>query len=140
MPIDFESVKKSYGRCMITRQTKEVFFTTFYDKFLNSHDSIREMFRNTEFEKQTTMLKNAISMAILFAEKQDDLARDFLTKIRNSHSRARRDVKPEYYTLWLDSLMETFRECDPHFSVQLEASWREMLQVTIDYIVEGYDQ
>lgn len=140
MPVDFESVKKSYGRCMITRETKETFFHTFYDKFLNSHPVIGQMFKHTQFEKQITMLKNAISMAILFAEKQDELARDVLTKIRRSHSRARRDVKPEYYNFWLNSLVDTLRECDPQFTVQLEADWRDMLQVTIDYIVAGYNE
>ena len=140
MPIDFESVKKSYGRCMITRETKEVFFKTFYEKFLNSNPSIKQMFQHTEFEKQITMLKNAISMAILFVEKQDELAQDVLTKIRNSHSRSRRNVKPEYYNYWLTSLMDTLKQCDPQFTVQLEAHWRDMLQVTIDYIVDGYEQ
>jgi len=140
MPIDFESVKKSYGRCMITRDTKDKFFHTFYEKFLSSNPVIGEMFKNTLFDKQITMLKNAISMAILFAEKQDELARDVLTKIRNSHSKSRRNVKPEYYNDWLVSLMDTLKECDPQFNVQLEANWREMLQVTIDYIVDGYDR
>ena len=140
MPIDFKSVKKSYGRCVITRETKDAFFQTFYRKFLASHPAINEMFKHTKFDKQITMLKNAISMAILFAEKEDDLARDVLSKIRRSHSRSRQNVKPEYYTLWLNSLVDTFNECDPQFSVQLEADWRELMQVTIDYIVEGYDQ
>lgn len=139
MPIDFQSVKKSYGRCMITRETKEAFFNTFYSKFLNSNPAIAQMFKHTKFDKQITMLKNAISMAILFAEKQDDLARDVLTKFRRSHSRARINVKPEYYEFWLNSLVDTLRECDPQFSVQLEADWRDMLQVTIDYMIEGYD-
>ncbi len=139
MPIDFESVKKCYGRCMITRESKEAFFTTFYEKFLNSNADIREMFKNTQIDKQITMLKNAISMSILFAEKQDELARDVLTKIRRSHSRAKRDIKPEYYQYWLESLVDTLKECDSHFSVQLEAYWREMMQISIDYIVEGYE-
>jgi len=139
MSIDFESVKKSYGRCMITRETKDAFFKTFYQTFLNSNADIQEMFKNTQFDKQITMLKNAIGMAILFAEKQDDLARDVLTKIRHSHSRARRNIKPEYYEFWLTSLVSTLEKCDPQFSVQLEAYWREMLQITIDYIVDGYE-
>jgi len=139
MPIDFESVKKSYGRCMVTRQTKDAFFRTFYDKFLKSNSEIREKFKNTQFEKQITMLKNAISMAILYAEKKDELAWDVLTKIRHSHSRSKRDVKPEYYGYWLECLLDTLRECDPQFNVQLEAHWREMLKITIDYIVKGYE-
>jgi hemoglobin-like flavoprotein len=138
MAIDFNSVKKSYGRCVFTRDAKEKFFTQFYETFLNSHSAIGAMFRNTNFEKQISMLKNAISMSIMYAEKQDELAKDVLTKIRKSHSRERYDVKPEYYSYWLDSLIATLRACDPNFSDTLEQHWRNMMQISIDFIAEGY--
>lgn len=138
MAIDFNSVKKSYGRCVFTRDAKEKFFTQFYDMFLNSHPAIGKKFSNTNFDKQIVMLKNAISMSIMYAEKQDELAKDVLTKIRQSHSHQRYDVKPEYYSYWLDSLIATLRACDPNFNDTLEQHWREMMQITIDYLVEGY--
>ena len=138
MPVNFDIVKRSYGRCVITRQSKEKFFQHFYTHFLNSDPTIRKMFERTVFEKQITMLKNAISMSILFAEKQDELAKDVLTGIRNSHSRRKLNVKPEYYSLWLNSLIDTLKNCDPQFNQQLEAEWRAMMQVSIDYIVAGY--
>jgi hemoglobin-like flavoprotein len=138
MAIDFDRVKKSYGRCMITREAKEKFFTQFYQLFLNSHPEIGPMFENTVFDKQITMLKNAIGMSILYADKQDELAKDVLTKIRNSHSSRRLNVKPEYYDYWLESLISTLQSCDPQFNKELESDWRDMMQVTIDYIIEGY--
>lgn len=138
MPIDFVSVKKSYGRCVLTRATKEKFFSQFYGLFLNSHPEIYAMFEETDFEKQITMLKNAISMSILYAEKTDELAVDVLNKIRKSHSRERRNVKPVYYTFWLKSLIETLWLCDPQFTPDLERHWRDMMQQSIDYITEGY--
>ena len=138
MPINFDSVKKSYGRCMITRQSKEKFFQHFYQHFLNSNPEIAAMFEQTVFDKQITMLKNAISMSILFAEKQDELAKDVLTKIRNNHSSRKLNVKPEYYAFWLASLIDTLWACDTQFSEQLESQWRDMMQISIDYIIEGY--
>ena len=140
MSIDFNSVKRSYGRCVITGESKKTFFTTFYNKFLASDPAIKAKFETTEFEKQITMLKNAISMAILYVEKQDDLALDVLTRIRHSHSRARLDINPKYYKNWLESLIDTLKKCDPQFNVQLEADWRDMLTVIIDYIKDGYDE
>jgi hemoglobin-like flavoprotein len=138
MAIDFDNVKKSYGRCVFTRDAKERFFTLFYETFLNSHPVFAAMFANTNFDKQISMLKNAISMSIMYAEKQDELAKDVLTKIRKSHSRERYNVKPEYYTYWLNSLIATLASCDPNFNDTLEQHWRNMMQISIDYIMEGY--
>lgn len=138
MTIGFDSIKRSYGRCVLTRAAKEKFFHQFYELFLNSHPDIGAMFENTDFEKQIVMLKNAISMSILFAEKGDELAIDVLGTIRKSHSRERKNVKPEYYSYWLDSLIETLWLCDPNFTPELEQDWRNLMQISIDYIIEGY--
>ena len=84
------------------------------------------------------MLKNAISMSIMYGEKQDELAKDVLTNIRRSHSRERHNIKPEYYDYWLSSLIDTLHACDPNFTRELEQNWRDMIKISIDYIVEGY--
>jgi hemoglobin-like flavoprotein len=138
MPISFDNVKRSYGRCVLTRAAKEQFFHQFYSVFLQSHPDIDSMFSNTKFDTQVSMLKNAINMSILYVEKQDELAIDVLNTIRKSHSRERMDVKPEYYPHWLDSLLKTLWICDPNFTPELEQDWRAMMQTSIDYIIEGY--
>ena len=138
MPIDFDSVKKSYGRCVFTREAKEKFFQQFYETFLKSHPDIGALFIDTDFDKQISMLKNAISMSIMYGEKQDELAKDVLTNIRRSHSRERHNIKPEYYDYWLSSLIDTLHACDPNFTRELEQNWRDMIKISIDYIVEGY--
>lgn len=140
MPINLDNVKKSYGRCMITREAKEQFFSHFYETFLNSHPEIGPMFANTDFDKQITMIKHAITMAIMFVERQDDLAKDILTRISKSHSHSRLNVKPEYYIFWVKSLIETLWVCDPQFNHDLEEDWKEILQITVDYVKSGYDQ
>lgn len=138
MPIDFDSVKKSYGRCVFTREAKDKFFSQFYETFLQSHPDIGPLFVDTDFDKQISMLKNAISMSIMYGEKQDALAKDVLTNIRRSHSREKHNIKPEYYEYWLNSLIQTLHTCDPNFNQELERNWRDMMQISIDYIVEGY--
>jgi len=139
MESNIDIIKKSYGRCMFTRESKQQFFNHFYQLFLHSDPEIALLFQDTEFEKQVTLLKHAISMSIMFAEDNNDLAKSVLMQTRKSHSRSRKNIKPEYYTFWLDCLMHTFWACDPQFNEALEKSWRELLQITIDYIKEGYE-
>jgi len=124
---------------MFTRESKLRFFSHFYQLFLQSHPEIEALFQHTEFDKQTTILKHALSMSIMFAEDDNDLAKSVLTQTRKSHSRSRKNIKPEYYTVWLNSLMHTFWACDPQFTPSLEKNWRELLQLAIDYIKEGYE-
>ncbi|NOZ51543.1 MAG: globin [Gammaproteobacteria bacterium] len=123
---------------MFTRESKLRFFKHFYQLFFNSHPEIKTLFEHTDFEKQTTLLKHALSMAIMFAEDDNDLAKSVLTQIRKSHSRTKLNIKPKYYALWLNCLMHTFWVCDPQFNQALEKNWRTLLQISIDYIREGY--
>ena len=125
---------------MVTRESKERFFNQFYNSFLNSHPEIGPMFLNTDFDKQISMLKYAITMAIMFAEREDELARDVLSKISKSHSHRKLNVKPEYYIFWLKSLIETLWVCDPQFNQELEQDWKQLLQLTVDFVKSGYDK
>lgn len=125
---------------MVTREAKEQFFNHFYGVFLDSHPEIGPMFLNTDFDKQIAMLKHAITMAIMFAEREDDLARDVLTKISRTHSHHKLNVKPEYYVFWIKSIIETLWACDPQFDHELEKDWKELLQLTVDFVKSGYDQ
>ena len=55
-----------------------------------------------------------------------------------SHSRSHYDIKPEWYSMWLDSLMQTVRLHDPESTRELDAAWREVLTPGIDLIRGAY--
>ena len=138
MDLEINNIKKSYGRVLFTREQKQRFFNGFYGLLLASNDEIKAMFANTNFDKQTLMLKNAISMAIMYVENEDSIARDFLVKIRKTHARDRMNIKPEYYDYWMECLIQTLWECDPQFSDALESGWRKVMGKAIEVIREGY--
>ena len=47
-------VEQSYGRCL----TDSEFLSRFYQIFMDSHELIRPLFANTDFERQTQALRN----------------------------------------------------------------------------------
>jgi len=130
---DLASVRKSYGRVI----SKGMFVERFYEIFINSSPEIQRMFVKTDFDKQNELLERSLSMALLFPQK-NPIARQLIEKIRMSHSREHLNVDPALYNLWLDSLMKTVAEKDQEFDPELEQQWRRVLQVTLNYIAEGY--
>lgn len=128
---DAEQVFQSYGRSCKT----EDFFEDFYRNFLDKSPVIRDMFKNTDMSAQRALLRSGVLWLIMHARGMPD------TKIRalgESHNRHHYNVHPEYYALWLDALIETLQWHDPAFSVELEMTWRRVLQPMIDRIAGMY--
>jgi len=127
------NVHASLNRCL----AQENFIGIFYDIFMAADDNIRHMFARTDFERQKKLLRKALLSAVTFAAG-GEVARDRLSEIRVSHNKAHMNVKPEYYPLWLDSLVLAVREADRSCDDRLEQEWRAVLQPTIDFITSGY--
>lgn len=127
------NVHASLNRCL----AHENFIDIFYDIFMAADDNIRQMFARTDFERQKKLLRKALLSAVTFAAG-GEVARDRLTEIRVSHNKAHMNVKPEYYPIWLDSLVQAVRKADPSCDDRLEQEWRAVLQPTINFITSGY--
>lgn len=126
-------VHASLNRCLVNDQFIEIF----YDIFMAADADIRQMFAKTDFSKQRKLLRKALLSAVTFAAG-GEVARERLTEIRVSHNKTHMNVKPEYYPVWLDSLMQAVRTCDLQCDAKLESEWRAVLQPTIDFITSGY--
>lgn len=133
MKEDISRVRLSYGRSIAKRD----FLGRFYEIFLASSPEIARKFVNTDLEKQQELLAMSVNMVILFPQ-ENKIAKNAVGRIRESHSRSGLNIEPHLYTLWVDSLVQAVSEHDPEFNDQLEASWRKVLQIAIDYIVGGY--
>lgn len=128
---DSDIVFQSYGRCC----TNELFFVDFYDRFMSSSSEIQELFANTDMANQRHLLRNGIMQLILHARGMP------ATKLRalgDSHSRKGYNIRPQWYGLWLDALIDTVRKHDPEFSDATETSWRRAIQPGIDLIRNAY--
>jgi len=122
-------VKLSYGRALGDREM----FDKFYQRFINSHPSIAEKFRNTDMAQQKDALKKTISMAILFPQN-NVVAKRTMEKVKKSHGRDRLNIKPQQYQYWMDSLIDTLKDCDHYFDADLEKKWRNVLTKSITYM------
>ena len=129
---DADKVFQSYGRSC----NNMVFFEDFYGIFMSKSPDVLNMFANTDMDAQRALLRSGILWLVMHARGMPD------TKIRalgESHSRKNMDVKPAYYRVWLDALMETLARHDPEFTPELEQVWRRTLQPSIDMIAGMYE-
>jgi len=67
-----------------------------------------------------------------------DAADIYLGYIATRHDRRHLDIRPEYYDLWLESLIATVRETDPEFDPSVEESWRSVLAYGVEYMRAHY--
>ena len=128
-----DAVKQSYGRALVNRDL----MNDFYHRLINGNPEVGIKFASTDLEKQKEVLQMSLSMAILFPQ-DNVVAKHAMDKVRQSHSKAKLNIKPEFYQYWLDSLVSVIGESDPEFSPELEQHWRTAMGHAIDHIKSGY--
>lgn len=133
MKEDISRVRLSYGRSIASPG----FLDRFYEIFLSSDPKVARKFKNTDLKKQQELLAMSVNMVILFPQ-QNKIARNAISRIQASHGRDGLDIESHYYQLWTESLLQAVSEHDSEFNEELAQSWRRVVQVAIDFILEGY--
>lgn len=124
-------VMQSYGRCCANPR----FFDTFYQHFLGSSPVVRDKFIKTDMALQKHMLRAGILNLVLYARGMPD------TKLRalgQSHSREGFDISPEFYELWLESLLLAVKQHDLEVTSADLVAWREVLGKGINLLKSYY--
>jgi hemoglobin-like flavoprotein len=114
------------------------FIADFYERFMSRSPAIARRFKNTNMSAQKTMLHDSLIYVVdyFLTEKVSDQ----LHHIARIHSKGERDIAPDLYDVWMDSLMETVRDFDPEYSKDVELAWRMALSPGITYMKFSYDQ
>ncbi len=131
---EIQEVRESFGRCTL----KGDLIDRFYEIFLESHPDIKPRFANTDFTKQKELLRKGINIAILFGNDKV-LGRKGIEKLRESHKRTKLNVSPSLYIYWKKSLLQAVSEYDYQYNRELETTWEKLIEKTITYIAEGYE-
>lgn len=119
----------------VTNQPR--FFDVFYDKFLSSSEEVADKFAATDLRRQKNMLKASLYLTMTaIVQRREDLS--FLEPVAERHDRRHLDIRPELYDLWLDSLVEAVRLCDPQVDRQVTLVWRRALAKAIDFCTARY--
>ena len=119
---------ESYYRCKSDKQ----FLDTFYEVFLSMSPDIAKKFENTNFKFQKILLRQSLLEMICF-----DLGlagtREEIERLGVKHREL--EIQPAMYAMWLDALYQEVAKHDPEFTPELEATWRESMQKSIDEMI-----
>ena len=122
----------SFERCI----NDPLFLDEFYEIFLSSSDEVSAMFKDTDMGTQKAMLMTSL----VYMSRAHNGSPGLLSSIAEKHNKNNLDIKPYFYTLWLDSLIAAAKSIDPLFDIKTEGLWRETLQPGIDYMISRYDE
>ena len=128
-----EDVRLSFERCDANGEFAE----TFYDLFMESNPAIAPYFARTDFGRQRRLLSDSV-LIMVSRDVGDPEFRELLTRLGNTHGRCGRNVLPELYELWLDSICRAAEALDPYWSDALERKWRVRLRPGLQLVMAAY--
>lgn len=135
--MDPQSVQKARDSLSRCNQRPE-FLERFYELFIDSSPDIRKKFENTDFEVQKKVLRDSLFLMLSAAGTTVGYAHVQLEKLAKRHSHNDLGIKPEWYALWLDTLLQTVAEFDPDYSDAIDAAWRDSMKEGIELLSAGY--
>jgi len=129
---DIELFNNSIERCSCSPE----FLRRFYKLFLASSDRVARKFERTDLRKQARLLKTSLYILMLASDDLERVAH--LERLAMLHCRARLDIEPDLYDLWLDRLLQAVAEFDPLFDLETGTAWRRVLQPGIEFMKSRY--
>ena len=134
-PLALAIFETSLKRC----EARPDFLDVFYENFLASSPEVAEKFAGTDFARQKEALRASFHHLLLVARNPKQGPDPYLEEIAVRHGAGHLAIGAHLYDLWLDSLLETVRACDPESSQEVEAAWEEVMMVGIHYLCTNYE-
>jgi hemoglobin-like flavoprotein len=134
-PISLAVFEASLKRCEVRADFLDLFYTT----FLASSPEVSEKFTGTDFARQKELLRISLHHLLLVARDHKQGPNPYLEDVAVRHGAGHLAIGAHLYDLWLDSLLETVRACDPECFPEVEAAWEEVMMVGIHYLCANYD-
>jgi len=112
------------------------FFKHFYQIFFGKSGEVRGKFKEVDMDSQIHVLEKSMFHMISFYVAKTDT--EYLRTIALTHNREQYDIKPEYYDIWLEALIETVEELDPGYNADLGLAWRLAMTPGIQFMKFHY--
>ena len=135
-PIVLAVFEASLKRC----EARPDFFDVFYGNFLASSPEVAEKFTGTNFARQKELLRTSLHHLLLVARDPKQGPDPYLEDVAVRHGAGHLAIGAHLYDLWLDSLLETVRACDPESVPEVEAAWEEVMMIGIHYLCTNYER
>lgn len=120
------SRKSSFNVC------DEEFFDYFYWHLINSSVKIEKAFADTDMESQKRMLRKSLVYAVNFSCAGNDVS--YMRDIAKKHSKTGKDIDPNLYELWENSMLATIKKFDELYNDDVDLAWRLALSHVITYM------
>jgi hemoglobin-like flavoprotein len=133
-----EKVVAAFDESLRRCDTNPNFLDIFYEKFLASSPKVQAKFANTDFSRQKRFLRASFYLILLASEDEKHGPERYLKYLAARHSASDLNVGAHLYDLWLDSLLQAVRECDPDYRPEVEEAWEEMMGIGIRYMLEHF--
>ena len=128
-----EHFESSLARCA----DDDRFMPLFYFRFLASSEEVRSKFRQTDFDQLGMMLLQSLRLAAGAAAGDPESLKEIQERAQ-SHSRRHMNIEPHLYEIWLETLIQAARECDPEWNEAVENGWRIILGHVIRTMIRHY--
>lgn len=126
-------VKKSFGRVCRDQD----FFDAFYTDFIEGNPEVKAHFKNTDLNKQKVLLKDSITMSLLYASGSE-YATKFLENVAYIHNRQHRNIEPYLYSYWKRSFLNNLRKFDPKWDLSVEKEWNQLINLILEFLKSKY--
>ena len=124
----FLEVQNSLQRCSRTN----AYLDTFYDVFFAQAPHLRGHFEHVDMEAQKQKL--AASLPKMLALPSFDPDSEEVKAARLEHQARHAGGRSHNYSLWIDSICQTFSRHDPDFNPRLRSALRERLESAIELL------
>ncbi len=116
------------------------FLEYFYDAFIASSPDVKKAFAHSDMERQMAMLNASLYQLLNLYDKRDEHTKEYIAELGAMHGQHGHQVPAELYDLWLDSLLDAVRRCDPKYDEQVDRAWREVMQYGIDLMKANWER
>ncbi len=131
-----DSYSRVIGEGIGLGETGRQFFKHFYTIFFSKSAEVRDKFKEVDMDAQIHVLEKSMFHIISFYVAKTDT--EFLRTIAQNHNREQYDIKPEFYDIWLEALIETVEELDPEYNDDLGLAWRLAMTPGIQFMKFHY--
>ena len=126
--------ERSLARC----EARPDFLDLFYEKFMASSPEVAVKFAGTDFVRQKRALKASFHHLLLVAHDRKQGPDAYLSDVAARHGSKQLKIGASLYDFWLDSLLETVKERDPEWSLEVDHAWEAVMMVGIHYLCRSY--
>lgn len=108
------------------------FFDVFYARFIAADEAVAEKFRATDLVHQKQMLRESLTeMREFFTSPKSN---PYIVTLARIHGVRGHDITPHFFDRWLDCLVATVVEVDPHSNDNVALAWRIVMAPGIEFM------